>query len=134
MLLSGGERQRISLARAFLRDSPILILDDPTASVDPKTEHEIISALRQAMTGRTTFVVANRLSLLRRADVILVLSKGRLLQIGAHDHLVRVPGPYRDAALLQLMDGAPPSRSGDAFASIERQTQKLMPETPLSGI
>jgi ABC-type multidrug transport system fused ATPase/permease subunit len=79
--LSGGQRQRLALARALLLEPPILILDDPTASVDPKTEHEIVSALRQAMTGRTTFVVANRLSLLRRADVILVLEKGRL----AHD-------------------------------------------------
>src|SRR5678815_3300629 len=98
--LSGGQRQRLALARALLLEPPILILDDPTASVDPKTEHEIVSALREAMAGRTTFVVANRLSLLRRADVILVLSKGRLLQTGAHDHLVQVPGPYRDAALL----------------------------------
>ena len=83
---------------------PILILDDPTASVDPKTEHEIVSALRQAMAGRTAFVVANRLSLLRRADVILVLEKGRLRAMGTHEELVHVPGIYRETALLQLMD------------------------------
>jgi len=102
--LSGGQRQRLALARALLLEPPILILDDPTASVDPKTEHEIVSALRHAMSGRTTFVVANRLSLLRRADMILVLDKGRLLQSGTHDELVRLPGPYRETALLQLMD------------------------------
>jgi len=102
--LSGGQRQRLALARALLLEPPILILDDPTASVDPKTEHEIVSALRQAMAGRTTFVVANRLSLLRRADVILVLEKGRLLHVGRHDELVHLPGTYRDTALLQLMD------------------------------
>jgi ABC-type multidrug transport system fused ATPase/permease subunit len=102
--LSGGQRQRLALARALLLDPPILILDDPTASVDPKTEHEIVSALRSAMSGRTTFVVANRLSLLRRADLILVLDKGRLLHRGRHDELVGLPGPYRDTAILQLMD------------------------------
>jgi len=102
--LSGGQRQRLALARALLLRPPILILDDPTASVDPKTEHEIVSALRQAMEGRTTFVVANRLSLLRRADVILVLERGRLAQMGTHDELVRLPGIYRETALLQLMD------------------------------
>jgi ATP-binding cassette subfamily B protein len=102
--LSGGQRQRLALARALLLEPPILILDDPTASVDPKTEHEIVSALRQAMAGRTTFVVANRLSLLRRADVILVLANGRLAQTGSHDELTQRPGPYRDAALVQLLD------------------------------
>jgi ATP-binding cassette subfamily B protein len=102
--LSGGQRQRLALARALLLEPPILILDDPTASVDPKTEHEIVSALREAMTGRTTFVVANRLSLLRRADIILVLEKGRLAHVGKHDELVHMPGPYRETALLQLMD------------------------------
>jgi ABC-type multidrug transport system fused ATPase/permease subunit len=102
--LSGGQRQRLALARALLLQPPILILDDPTASVDPKTEHEIVSALRQAMAGRTTFVVANRLSLLRRADIILVLEEGRLVQAGTHTQVVRPPGPYREAAMLQLMD------------------------------
>ena len=102
--LSGGQRQRLALARALLLQPPILILDDPTASVDSKTEHEIVSALRSATTGRTTFVVANRLSLLRRADLILVLDKGRLVQSGTHDELVHQPGPYHETALLQLMD------------------------------
>jgi ATP-binding cassette, subfamily B, bacterial len=105
--LSGGQRQRLALARALLLQPPILILDDPTASVDPKTEHEIVSALRQAMAGRTTFVVANRLSLLQRADVILVLDKGRLVRTGTHDELVHAPGIYHEAALLQLMDLRP---------------------------
>jgi ATP-binding cassette subfamily B protein len=112
--LSGGQRQRLALARALLLQPPILILDDPTASVDPKTEHEIVSALRQAMAGRTAFVVANRLSLLRRADVILVLEKGRLARMGKHEDLVHVPGIYRETALLQLMDlgGAGPATGG----------------------
>jgi len=102
--LSGGQRQRLALARALLLQPPILILDDPTASVDPHTEHEIVSALRTAMSGRTTFVVSNRLSLLRRADLILVLSQGRLSHVGTHNELVRQAGPYRETALLQCMD------------------------------
>jgi ATP-binding cassette subfamily B protein len=102
--LSGGQRQRIALARALLLQPPILLLDDPTASVDARTENEILSALRQAMAGRTTFVVSGRLSLLRRADVILVLEDGRLTKTGTHDELVRLPGAYRETALLQMMD------------------------------
>ena len=102
--LSGGQRQRLALARALLLQPPILILDDPTASVDARTENEIVSALREAMTGRTTFVVSSRLSLLRRADLILVLEGGRLTQSGTHDELVHRPGPYHETALLQIMD------------------------------
>jgi ATP-binding cassette subfamily B protein len=102
--LSGGQRQRLALARALLLQPPILILDDPTASVDARTENEIVSALRVAMSGRTTFVVSSRLSLLRRADLILVLENGRLTASGSHDELVHRPGPYHETALLQIMD------------------------------
>ena len=102
--LSGGQRQRLALARALILQPPILILDDPTASVDAKTENEIVSALRNAMTGRTAFVVSGRLSLLRRADLILVLEDGRLTQSGTHAELVHQPGPYHETALLQIMD------------------------------
>ncbi len=102
--LSGGQRQRLALARALILQPPILILDDPTASVDAKTENEIVSALRNAMTGRTAFVVSSRLNLLRRADLILVLEDGRLTQSGTHDELIHRPGPYHETALLQIMD------------------------------
>jgi ATP-binding cassette subfamily B protein len=102
--LSGGQRQRIALARALLLKPAVLILDDPTASVDPRTENEIVEALARATSGRTTFVVSGRVSLLRRADRILVLDAGRLIQTGPHADLIHQAGPYRETALLQLMD------------------------------
>jgi ATP-binding cassette subfamily B protein len=100
--LSGGQRQRLAIARALLLDPAILLLDDPTAAVDPGTESEIIRAIENAMRGRTTFIVANRVSTLRRADRILVLEGGRLVQSGTHDELIRVPGAYRRTAELQF--------------------------------
>lgn len=102
--LSGGQRQRLALARAILLEPAILILDDPTAAIDPETEGEILDAMEAAMRGRTTFVVAHRLSTLRRADRIVVLERGRIAEIGTHDQLMRNPGHYRDAAALQLAD------------------------------
>jgi ATP-binding cassette subfamily B protein len=80
-LLSGGERQRISLARAFLRDTPVLILDEPTSSVDVQTEASIMQATENLMQGRTTFMIAHRLHTLKTCDMILVLEHGRLVEV-----------------------------------------------------
>jgi len=102
--LSGGQRQRLALARALLLNPPILLLDDPTAAIDAETEGEILHAMEEAMKGRTTFLVAHRISTLRRADRILVLQNGRLVQEGTHDQLVREAGVYREAASLQMLD------------------------------
>ena len=102
--LSGGQRQRIAIARALLTDPRILILDDATSSVDMRTEFLIQKALDALMKGRTTFVIAQRLSTVRRADQILVLDGGRIVQRGKHAELVDVPGPYQDIYNLQLKD------------------------------
>jgi ATP-binding cassette subfamily B protein len=99
--LSGGQRQRLAIARAVLLEPPILLLDDPTAAVDPQTEHEILEAMESAMAGRTTIVVAHRLSMLRRADLVVVLDDGRIVDQGTHDELMRRAGPYRHAAHIQ---------------------------------
>jgi ATP-binding cassette subfamily B protein len=103
--LSGGQRQRLAIARALLLDPPILLLDDPTAAVDPGTEHEILSALDGAMAGRTTFLVAHRVSTLRRANFVMVLDRGRIVQFGPPAQLLEHgEGLYRKVADLQVAD------------------------------
>ncbi len=93
--VSGGERQRISVARAFLKDAPILILDEPTSSVDSKTEAVILEALERLMVGRTTFMIAHRLSTLKHADQVLVINDGLLAEHGTQDELLAKGGLYK---------------------------------------
>lgn len=102
--LSGGQRQRVAIARALLMDPRILILDDSTSSVDMQTEQLIQKALWQLMEGRTTFVIAHRLSTVQRADLILVMEKGQVIEQGTHRALLNQDGLYREICELQLQD------------------------------
>lgn len=94
--LSGGEKQRISIARAILKDAPIIILDEATASVDPENEHLIQAAISELTKGKTIVTIAHRLATIEQADQILVVDDGRVVQCGTHQELVKVPGKYRD--------------------------------------
>jgi ATP-binding cassette subfamily B protein len=92
--LSGGQRQRLAIARAILLAPPILLLDDPTAAVDSHTEHEILQAIEQAMRGRTSVIITHRPAVLERADVVVVIDDGRIVEAGPHEQLMLREGPY----------------------------------------
>jgi ATP-binding cassette subfamily B protein len=105
-MLSGGERQRISIARALLKDPPILILDEATSALDATTEMKVQAALDEVMKERTTFVIAHRLSTVRNATRILVFEHGRIVESGTFDVLIRLGGTFAALAKAQFLAGA----------------------------
>jgi subfamily B ATP-binding cassette protein MsbA len=107
VLLSGGQRQRLAIARALLKNSPILILDEATSALDTESERLVQQALANLMEGRTTLVIAHRLSTVRRADKILVLDAGMIVESGTHDQLLASAGIYRKLYEMQFLEEAP---------------------------
>jgi ABC-type multidrug transport system fused ATPase/permease subunit len=110
--LSGGQRQRVAIARAILRDCPIIILDEPTSALDAASEQQLVEALANLAAGRTTLVIAHRLSTVRHADQILVVDGGRLVESGTHAELIRCDGLYRRLSAFQTADPFPISEGG----------------------
>jgi ATP-binding cassette subfamily B protein len=110
-MLSGGERQRLSIARALLKNPPILILDEATSALDAKTESQLLAALDEVMKNRTTFVIAHRLATIRKADCILMFEHGRIVEAGSFDTLVARNGPFAELARAQYM--APESAAAE---------------------
>lgn len=122
--LSGGQKQRIAIARALIKDPKILVLDDATSAVDMETEHEIQAGFSEVMEGRTTFIIAHRISSLKHADEIIVLDKGRIVQRGKHHELLQQEGLYRQTYDIQYADQPKTSAADDqAAAAMETEAE-----------
>jgi len=102
--LSGGQRQRLAIARALLKDAPILVLDEATSQLDVHTEREVQEQLERLVEGRTTLVVAHRLSTIRDADAIVVMDRGRIMEVGRHSELLAAGGAYAALRARQATD------------------------------
>jgi subfamily B ATP-binding cassette protein MsbA len=111
--LSGGQKQRLSIARAFLKNAPILLLDEATSALDTQSEQRVQTALERLMKGRTTFIVAHRLSTVQNADKILVLNQGRLVESGSHRQLIEAQGLYAHLAKAQSLSGMDQTKAID---------------------
>jgi subfamily B ATP-binding cassette protein MsbA len=114
LTLSGGERARIAIARALLKDSPILILDEATASLDSESEGLVQEAIDRLMRGRTTLVIAHRLATIRNASKIAVVVHGRLVELGTHEELFAANGEYAKLYRLQFKDGSSKTNSSSS--------------------
>ncbi|RTE10380.1 ABC transporter ATP-binding protein [Paenibacillus whitsoniae] len=126
--LSGGQKQRIAIARALLKDPKILVLDDATSAVDMETEHEIQAGFAEVMKGRTTFIIAHRISSLKHADEIIVLNKGRIVQRGTHQELLEQPGLYRQTYDIQYADKQQDAVA-EAAAAAETEEERILPSS-----
>jgi ABC-type multidrug transport system fused ATPase/permease subunit len=116
--LSGGQRQRIAIARALLKNPPVLILDEATSNLDSDSEKAVQSALEELMKGRTTLVVAHRLSTIRNADRIYVLKDGRIAEEGSHDDLLARNGEFARLYNMQFASLTRSSKEATAFSTI----------------
>jgi subfamily B ATP-binding cassette protein MsbA len=117
--LSGGQRQRIGIARALIRDNPILILDEPTAALDAESEQLVIEALERLMQGRTVITIAHRLSTLRNADKIIVIKDGVVAEDGTHEELLDLDGIY---ARMQRLQFSQPVASWNRWGRVNFET------------
>ena len=120
--LSGGQRQRIAIARAFIRDTPILILDEPSTGLDAESTDQVLQALRKLMKGKTTIIISHELNLIRNADKIIVIKEGEIEQMGTHDELIRAGGLY---ANLYAMQSGQREMGGSALPISEMADPKM---------
>ncbi len=123
--LSGGQKQRLAIARAILTNPRILVLDDATAAIDPETEDLIRKGMKFVMHGRTTFIIAHRISSVKRADLVLVIEHGRIAQRGTHAELMAEPGHYRDIAAAQLQVDDEPTPNAPSHMDRSKDTKLI---------